>query len=109
MTKKTKKYSLDEIKDEVIGKKGSEKRDAYEYELQMDIIGELIKKAREERNLTQEELGKLIGVQKAQISRLEKHTGNVTLSTIVKVFSALKAKIKFQLEMDGLRIGIENI
>jgi HTH-type transcriptional regulator/antitoxin HipB len=101
MAKKVKKYSLEEIKEEVIGKKGSPKRETYEYELQMDLIGELIKKAREERNLTQEELGKLIGVQKAQISRLEKHTGNVTLSTIMKVFGALKAKIKFQLEMDG--------
>ncbi|MCX6183435.1 MAG: helix-turn-helix transcriptional regulator [Bacteroidetes bacterium] len=106
MAKKLKKYSLDEIKDEVIGIKGNDDRDTYEYELQMDIIGELIKKAREERNLTQEELGKLIGVQKAQISRLEKHTGNVTLSTIVKVFSALKAKIKFQLEMDGGTVKI---
>ncbi len=46
MAKKLKKYSLDEIKDEVVGKKGSSKRDAYEYELQMDIIGELIKKGK---------------------------------------------------------------
>jgi hypothetical protein len=49
MTKKLKKYSLDEIKDEAIGKKNSKKRMVYEHELQMEIIGELIKKAREER------------------------------------------------------------
>ena len=100
MTKKLKKYSLDEIKDEAIGKKNSKKRMVYEHALQMVIIGELIKKAREERHLTQEELGDLVGVQKAQISRLEKHTGNVTLSTIIKVFTALKATIKFQLELN---------
>ena len=106
MRKKIKKYSLDEVKDRYIGKKGSAKRERYEYELQMEIIGELIKKAREERNLTQEELGKLIGVQKAQISKLESHTGNVTLTTILKVFSALKARLKFHLEFDGQEVKL---
>jgi transcriptional regulator with XRE-family HTH domain len=72
----------------------------------MDIIGELIKKARLERNLSQEQLGKLIGVQKAQISRLESRTGNVTLNTIIKVFNALKAKLRFQLEFEGHRVKV---
>ena len=106
MNTKIKKYSFDEIKDEFIGKVGTKKRDVYEYDLQMDIIGELIKKARLERNLSQEQLGKLIGVQRAQISRLENHTGNVTLITIVKVFNALKAKLKFHLEFEGHRVKI---
>jgi DNA-binding XRE family transcriptional regulator len=106
MEKKLKKYSLDEIKDEFIGKKSTTEREQYEYDLQMDVLGELIKKTRIERNLTQEQLGDLIGVQKAQISRLENHTGNVTLSTILKVFSALKAKIKMQVELEGNSIQI---
>ena len=106
MAKKLKKYSFDEIKDEFLGKKGTTKRDFFEHELQMDIIGELIKRAREERDLTQEELGKLIGVQKAQISRLENHTGNVTLTTILKVFGALKATLRFQLEFDGRKVNV---
>ena len=106
MEKKMKKYSLDEIKDEFIGKKGTTWREQYEYDLQMDVLGELIKQTRIERNLTQEQLGDLIGVQKAQISRLENHTGNVTLSTIIKVFTALKAKIKMQVELEGSSIVI---
>ena len=56
--------------------------------------------------MTQEQLGELVGVQKAQISRLENNTGNVTLETILKVFSALKAKIKMQIELEGNRIQI---
>ena len=106
MEKKIKKYSLNEIKDEFIGKEGSSERDSYEYELRMEILGELIKKTRLERNMTQEQLGELVGVQKAQISRLENNTGNVTLETILKVFSALKAKIKMQIELEGNRIQI---
>jgi len=56
-----KKYTLDQIKDELIGKKGTPDRDQYEYDLKMEILGELIKKTRKERNLTQEQLGELIG------------------------------------------------
>lgn len=92
-------YSFDQIKDEFIGEIGTEKRTRYEQELQLAILGEMIKKVRLERNLTQEELGKLIGVQRAQISKLENNTTNVTLETILRVFGALKAKINFNVEL----------
>ena len=59
----------------------------------------MIKQARKERHLTQTELGQLIGVQKSQISRLERNTKNVTLETILRVFSALKAKVNFNIEL----------
>ena len=64
-----KSYSLAEMKDKYIGKVGTKVRDQFEYELSMDVLGRMIKTARQERNLTQEQLGKLIGVQKAQISK----------------------------------------
>ena len=60
MAKKIKTYTLAEMKDKYIGKVGTKGRDEYEYELRMDVLGKIIKAAREERNLTQEELGKLI-------------------------------------------------
>ena len=63
MAKKMKTRTLAEMKDKYIGKVGSQARDEYEYELRMDVLGKMIKAARQERNLTQEELGKLIGVQ----------------------------------------------
>ncbi len=94
-----KMYTLDQAKDKHLGKIGSEKRDKYEYELRLDILGEMIKQARKERHLTQTELGQLIGVQKSQISRLERNTKNVTLETILRVFRALKAKVNFNVEL----------
>ena len=66
-----KTYSLDEITDKHIGKKGTVKREIFENELRLDLLGEAIKQARKERHLTQEELGKLVGVKKAQISKIE--------------------------------------
>jgi plasmid maintenance system antidote protein VapI len=97
--KELKMFTLDQIKDEFIGVKGTEKRNIYEQELQLEVLGDLIKKVRLERNLTQEELGKLIGVQRAQISKLENNMTNVTLDTILRVFSALKAKVVFNVEL----------
>jgi hypothetical protein len=63
-----KAYTLDQVQDKLIGKIGTPERDIFEYELQMDLIGKAIKHTRQERNMTKEEHGKLIGVQKAQIS-----------------------------------------
>lgn len=59
----------------------------------------LNKKLRKERNLTQEQLGELIGVKKAQIiSRLENNTKNVTVETIIRIFNAVKAEVNFNVQ-----------
>lgn len=85
-------YSFDEVKDELLGKVGTPQRDAHEKSVQDALhayrIGEAIKKARLEQNLTQEELGERIGVKKAQISRLEKGY-SITIPTMGRVFKAL--------------------
>ena len=103
---KMKLYTLDEIKDEFIGKRGAAKPDRYEQELQLEVLGDMIKQVRLERNLTQEQLGKLIGVQKGQISKLENSATNVTIETILRVFNALKAKVSFKVELLNHRIRI---
>jgi HTH-type transcriptional regulator / antitoxin HipB len=97
--KTIKTYSLEEITDKHIGKIGTPKRDAFEYELRLDLLGVAIKQARKERNLTQEELGKLVGVKKAQISKLENSVTDARFETIIKVFKALNARINFNVEL----------
>jgi len=99
--KEMKKYTLAEMKDMHIGKHGTKDRDEYEYELRMDIIGKMIKQARQDRNLTQEQLGELIGVQKSQISKLESSANSATIDTIIKVFKALKAEINFRVKLEN--------
>ena len=91
--------TLDQLKDKHIGPIGTPKRDQYEFDLKVEVLGQMIKSIRLDRKLTQEQLGKLIGVQKAQISKLERNTKNVTIETILKIFSALKANIKFSVEI----------
>lgn len=93
-------YSLDEMKDKFVGKIGTKARDEYEHELRMEVLGKMIKAARIERKLTQEQLGSMIGVKKSQISKLENSSNSATIDTILKVFKALKAEISFNVKLE---------
>lgn len=99
-----KSITLSELKDKTLGKVGTPKRDKYEQELRVEILAEQIKQLRIERNLTQEQLGELVGVQRAQISKMENNTGNVTISTLIKIFGALKAKVTFEIEKEQFEL-----
>ncbi|CAM2799619.1 Helix-turn-helix [Flavobacterium succinicans] len=94
-----KTYSLDEVTDKFVGKKGTPNRDNFENELKIDLIGQTIKQIRKERNLTQEQLGALVGVKKAQISKIENSVTDARFDTIIKVFRALNAKVNFNVEL----------
>lgn len=95
-----KTYTLEELTDKYIGKKGTKEREHFEFELKLDILGEMIRKARKAQHLTQEQLGKLVGVQKAQISKIETNAKDVRFSTIMRVFEALQAKVKMSIEFN---------
>jgi HTH-type transcriptional regulator / antitoxin HipB len=96
---KLKTYSLEALTDKHIGKRGTLRREAFEYELRLDLLGKAVRDARKQRNLTQEELGKLVGVQKAQISKIENSLKDVRVETVMKVFAALRARISFSVEL----------
>ena len=105
MANKFKTVSIDTMIDKHIGKLGTEKREAFESELRIDLLGQAIKKARQERNLTQEQLGELVGVQKAQISKIENSVKNARFETILKVFEALGAKVNFNVELNKKKLA----
>ena len=96
-----KTYSLEEITDLYIGERGTESREEFENELRLDLLGQQIKQARQKRNLTQEELGLLVGAKKAQISKIENSTTDARLTTLLKVFKALGLKVSFNVELDS--------
>lgn len=99
MSKSIKTVSLDTMIDKHVGKLGTENRNKFENELKIELLGEAIKQARQEQNMTQEQLGQLVGVQKAQISKIENSVTNARFDTILKVFTALGAKINFNVEL----------
>jgi len=94
-------YSENEILDKHIGKIGTDNRAKFEYDLQMDIIAHKIKEERKKRNLTQSQLGEMVGVKKSQISKLEKGLLDCRIDTILKVFKALNTKLKIVFDIDN--------
>lgn len=92
-------YTEEEALNKVLGEKGASLRSQYESDMNAFLMGEAIKKARQSKNLTQEELGALIGVKKSQISRIE-NGKNITFATIAKVFKAMGISASF--EMAGI-------
>lgn len=92
-------YTEGEALDKVLGEKGAPLRNQYEADMNAFLIGEAIKKARQSKNLTQEELGAMIGVKKSQVSRIEKGS-NITFATMAKIFRAMGISASF--EMAGI-------
>ncbi len=104
--KKLKTVSLDTMIDKHVGKVGTSARDSFEHELKLDLLGNAIKEARLHHNLTQEQLGKLVGVQKAQISKLENNFTNARFDTVIKVFNALHAKVNFNVQLPKRKLRL---
>ncbi|CAM4116917.1 helix-turn-helix domain-containing protein [Flavobacterium antarcticum] len=68
------------------GKIGTESRIKYEESAQMFIVSQMLKSARKEANLTQEQLADKAGTKKSYISKLENGKGNIQLSTLIRIF-----------------------
>ncbi|MBK7742041.1 MAG: helix-turn-helix transcriptional regulator [Saprospiraceae bacterium] len=101
-----KTYSLEELTDQYIGKRGTEKRELFEQELRLELIGDAIRRARKAKHLTQEQLGKLVGVQKSQIAKIENSTTDARFSTVLRVVEELKAKVSFSVELEDHKLMI---
>ena len=73
------------IKDEIFGRKGTERRDALDREVEAIRIGLLIREARRSKNLTQEELAKLVSKKRSYISRIENNGSNMNINTLYEI------------------------
>jgi|SRR5690606_5280385 len=78
--------TFDELIELEHGKLGTESRNKYEEESQMFIVGEMLRAARKEANMTQEQLADKAGTKKSYISKLENGKGNLQFSTLIRIF-----------------------
>ena len=89
-----------QIKDQVYGEKGTQRRDNLEREAESFKIGLLLKKARESRHMTQEELGLIIDKKRTYISRVENDGSNITLSTLFDIVEkGLGGKVRITIDI----------
>jgi len=92
--------SWSDIKNDVYGKKGTERRDALDRDFESFKIGLLLRKAREEKQLTQEQLASLINKKRTYISRIENDGSNVTLKTLYDIVEkGLGGKLNISIDM----------
>lgn len=99
-TNKMDTKSWKEIKDTVYGKKGTERRDGLERDFESFKIGLLLRNAREEKNLTQEQLGELVDKKRTYISRIENNGSNLTLKTLYEIVEkGLGGKVTISIEV----------
>ncbi|WP_298507083.1 helix-turn-helix transcriptional regulator [uncultured Maribacter sp.] len=92
--------SWKDIKDSVYGKKGTERRDELDRDFESFKIGLLLRNAREEKNLTQEQLGVLIDKKRTYISRVENNGSNLTLKTLFDIVEkGLGGKVNISIEI----------
>jgi DNA-binding XRE family transcriptional regulator len=92
--------SWKEIKDNVYGEKGTTRRDKLDREFDSFKVGLLLKKAREEKHLTQEQLAQLVDKKRTYISRVENNGSNMTLKTLFDIVEkGLGGKVKIQIEV----------
>lgn len=103
MNKKTRKMetkSWKEVKDTVYGQKGTERRDELDRDFESFKIGLMLRKAREDRQLTQSELGELVDRKREYISRIENNRSNLTLKTLFDIVEkGLGGKVKISIEL----------
>ncbi len=78
--------TFDELIELEHGKIGTETRNKYEEGAQMFIVSEMLKAARKEANMTQEQLAEKSGTKKSYISKIENGKGNIQLSTLIRIF-----------------------
>jgi DNA-binding XRE family transcriptional regulator len=92
--------SWKEIKNEIYGEKGTERRDELEREFESFKIGLLLKKAREEKHLTQEQLAELVDKKRTYISRVENDGSNMTLKTLFEIVEkGLGGKVNISIQI----------
>lgn len=104
--RKLKTVSLETMIDKHIGKPGTSKMDSFELELKLELLGLAIREVRLYQNLTQEQLGKLVGGQIAQISKVENSFINARVDTVIKIFNALDARVNFKVELPQKRLKV---
>ncbi|OGX89032.1 hypothetical protein BEN49_01355 [Hymenobacter coccineus] len=90
--------AFNDLEDELFGAPGTSERTEYEDRVTLELLPKSIREYRLRNHLTQDQLGERLGVQKSQISKLERNSSNVTIDTLRRVFKALNVEVKILLQ-----------
>jgi DNA-binding XRE family transcriptional regulator len=92
--------SWSDLKDQLYGKPGTERRDRLDRDFKSLRVGLMLREAREKKQMTQDQLGEIIDKKRSFISRIENDASNMTLKTLYDIVEkGLGGKIKIQIEL----------
>lgn len=77
--------TFEELLDDKYGQKGTKNRDKFDTESLAFRLGVMLKEARQEAHLTQEQLAEKTGTKKSYISRIERGLSDIQISTYYKL------------------------
>ncbi len=96
-----KSKTLEQLEEKYFGKKGNARRDDYEKQVKIEIIGELLKQFREDKHLTQGQLAEKMGIDKTYVSKIENNLKTQRLDTLLSFLKALRGQLLIRIPSDG--------
>ena len=98
--KKKNPKTINDFFDDKYGKKGTSSRQEFEREAEAYMVAELVRDSRKKAHLTQQQLAEKLNVNRAYISKIERASGEVRISTLRKIVeSGLGGKLHISVEL----------
>jgi DNA-binding XRE family transcriptional regulator len=91
--------SIDELISRDIGRPGTKEREKFDAKVQTAVIAYQLKELRKKQNITQQQLAEMVGIDKTQISKIEKGSRNLTIETIARIVNALGGTFDLNIKM----------
>jgi ribosome-binding protein aMBF1 (putative translation factor) len=92
--------TINELFNQKYGEKGSGKREEFEQKAEAYMVAELVKESRKKANLTQEQLAEKLNVKRTYISKIERASSDVRVSTLRRIVeTGLGGKLHISVEL----------
>jgi ribosome-binding protein aMBF1 (putative translation factor) len=92
--------TINELFDQKYGEKGSKNRGEFEQKAEAYMVAELVKESRKKAHLTQQQLAEKLNVKRTYISKIERASSDVRISTLRKIIeTGLGGKLKISVEL----------
>ena len=92
--------TINDLFDQKYGEKGSKSRDEFEQKAEAYMVAELVKESRKKAHLTQQQLAEKLNVNRAYISKIERASSDVRISTLRKIIeTGLGGKLNISVEL----------
>lgn len=92
--------TINDLFNQKYGEEGTESRKEFEQKAEAYMVAELVKESRKKAHLTQEELAEKLNVKRTYISKIERASSDIRISTLRKIIElGLGGKLHISVEL----------